>query len=214
MVTVPEEFAFQQDSILSTVPGDTDMNWDTIQFAVDRRFRGGWFFQGSFDYQWKDEIRTTNPSTSPLSTDPIGQGYVESWYPSVGNRQPSTNWQAKFLTRYTLPYDVGVAINYRHLSGYPWAPLHTASIPNVGSRAFFLENIENNRSENTHLVGVRFDKSFPIKGTHQIRAWLDIFNLFNSNAETNFYMRTGSTFYNIIEYLGGRTFKVGARYSF
>jgi hypothetical protein len=100
------------------------------------------------------------------------------------------------------------------MSGYPWAPLHSDTIPNVGTRSFFLENIENNRSANTHLFGIRFDKSFRLGGSHEIRGWIDIFNLFNSNAETNFRITTGSRFNDIIEWLGGRTFKIGARYSF
>jgi outer membrane receptor protein involved in Fe transport len=43
---------------------------------------------------------------------------------------------------------------------------------------------------------------------------LDIYNLFNSNAETNFTLRTGSNFNNIIAALDPRAFKIGVRYQF
>jgi hypothetical protein len=43
---------------------------------------------------------------------------------------------------------------------------------------------------------------------------LDLYNLFNSNSEVNFNLRTGSRFRNIIAALDPRAFKIGIRYQF
>jgi len=40
------------------------------------------------------------------------------------------------------------------------------------------------------------------------------YNLFNSNPETNFTIRTGGTFENIIAVLDPRAFKLGVRFQF
>ena len=39
------------------------MSWDTLQLALTRRFVGGFFAQASFDYQWRDELRSANLET-------------------------------------------------------------------------------------------------------------------------------------------------------
>jgi hypothetical protein len=82
------------------------------------------FFQASADYQWRDELRTadlTSPasSTSPLSTDPIGVFPQISVNPSAGNRQQTTMYHAQLAGRYTLPYEIGIGVNYRFQSGFP-----------------------------------------------------------------------------------------------
>ena len=43
---------------------------------------------------------------------------------------------------------------------------------------------------------------------------VDVYNLFNSNAETNFVLNTGSRFQNLIAALDPRAFKLGLRFQF
>ena len=203
------------DNIIDNVPGNTDGNYDTIQFALNRRFRNSWFFNGSFDYQWREEMRRpSGDSRSPLTTDPISVSWSPAYNTATPLIQDNTNWGAKASMRYVAPYDIGLASSIRVQSGYQWAPIHRTSLPNVGTQAFFLENIENNRSDTVTIVDFRADKSFVINDRFRFTGILDIYNLLNANPETNFIMRTGSSFNNIIEWLQGRTFKVGVRFQF
>ena len=98
---VPDEAANAQDVAIDTFP-DSDLNYDTIQFAGSRRFNQRFFVQGSFDYQWRDELK--NAATDlriPLFSDPIiPDGYTTYWQNhslDTARRQPSTTWQARFL---------------------------------------------------------------------------------------------------------------------
>ena len=64
------------------------------------------------------------------------------------------------------------------------------------------------------IVDFRVDKSFTMGDRFRLTGMLDIYNILNSNPETNFTLRTGANFNNIIEWLQGRTFKVGLRFQF
>jgi hypothetical protein len=213
LLTVPDALAGETGVIFAQTPDEGD-NYDTIQFAVNRRMRGGLFLQGVFDYQWRDELRTRSASTSPLNADPIGKGFAIDHSADVSNRQNTVNWNLKLLARYDFQYDLGMSVNLRHQSGFNWAPIHRVSIPNVGTQAIFLENLDQNRADNVTIIDFRVDKIFNLGGSYKLTGMFDISNILNSNPENNFIVTTGGAFGNIIEWLPGRTFKVGLRFTF
>ena len=63
------------------------------------------------------------------------------------------------------------------------------------------------------IVDFRVEKGFAL-GPGTISGMLDVYNLFNSNSEVNFNLRTGTRFSNIIAALDPRAFKIGVRYQF
>lgn len=76
-----------------------------------------------------------------------------------------------------------------------------------------MEDIGNNRSNTVPLVGLRADKSLRFD-THRVLLMVDMFNLLNSNAVTNFALSNGTTFNKIIATLQPRTVQFGARLEF
>jgi len=145
LVRVPDDVANVVDIQTDTFPR-LENNYDTIQFALNRRFTNNFFVQGSFDYQWRDEFRAaTGESTSPLTADPI----------DVGSDGHGTIWQTTASTR---------------------------------------------ASDRRTRTGMRGSSL--------------AYNLFNSNPETNFTIRTGGTFENIIAVLDPRAFKLGVGFQF
>jgi hypothetical protein len=212
--TLPEG-APDNDIRFTNAPGDTDGNYDTIQFAFKRRFRGNFFLNANFDYQWRSEMRVPEyEATSPLSTDPLTQLWYPEYNRNISVNQDSTTYNAHFSARYVLPYEVGLAGTYRFQSGFPWAPIHVVTLPQVGPVNVFLEDIENNRSDSVGIVDVRLDKAFSFGEKYTVTGFFDVYNLMNVNPETNFVLRTGGSFNNIIEWIQGRTLKVGARFQF
>jgi hypothetical protein len=201
--------------VFGNAPGETDGTYDTLQFAFKRRFRGNFFVNANFDYQWRKEMRAPEfESTSPLAADPLSTFWFPEYNRDVPILQNNTNWNFHLAARYTLPYDIGLAGTYRHQSGWPWAPIHVVDLAEVGSVPVFLDNIENNRSAHVNIVDVRLDKAFAFGDKYKVTGFFDMYNLLNSNPETNFVLRTGGSFNNIIEWLSGRTLKVGARLQF
>jgi hypothetical protein len=99
-------------------------------------------------------------------------------------------------------------------SGWPWAPITSVPVPGSGTQQVFLEDIDNNYSEMATLVDVRLEKGFTFGGRYKVTGLFDVYNLFNSNAETNFFLTTGRTFRNIIAALNPRALKLGVRFQF
>jgi outer membrane receptor protein involved in Fe transport len=152
---------------------------------------------------------------SPLVTDPI---WAWTWDPAfnrdVGLSQDTNYWAFKSAAGYTAPREIGLAGTLRVQSGFPWAPIHYEDLPKVGTVPFFLEDLKNHRSETVAIVDFRADKTFTFGGRYKLTVMADIYNLLNTNAETNFIVLTGSDFRNIIEWVPGRTLKIGLRFQF
>ncbi len=213
---IPDALRGQVQNVVANIPesvGGGDYNYDTIQFAFNKRFGRGLFVQSSFDYQWRDELRQNAATTSPLNSDPLGIEFFQNVFPDVPNRQESTNWQARFVGRYQFPFDIGASGNLRAQSGWQYARLIRVALPNAGTQTFFAENIENNRSDEAVLLDLRADKSFRFN-RFRVTAMVDVFNVLNSNAVTNFNLLNGAQFNRIIATLDPRTLMLGARFEF
>jgi outer membrane receptor protein involved in Fe transport len=218
---VPDSAANVQDQVIDTFPG-SDGNYDTIQAAFTRRFGGSFFVQGSFDYQWRDELRRADgEAQDPLTADPLDVGCdvggaTTCWQNhslDVPFRQQNTNWGARLLARYVFPQEIAVSGNLRYQSGWPYAPIFRVNIPGSGTLPIFLDDVDQNRSQNVTIVDFRIEKGFEL-GPGRLSGMLDVYNLFNSNSEVNFNLRTGTRFENIIAALDPRALKVGVRYQF
>jgi outer membrane receptor protein involved in Fe transport len=213
-------------NVVTNVP-DGQYKYDTLQFAFNKRFGTGLFLQTSYDYQWRDELRgggglgdstsRTNTmyagTTSPLNSDPLSVGFFNNPNPAVSNRQKSTNWQARGLARYVFPYGIGAAMNLRVQSGFAFAPIYQAVLPNAGTVRFLSANIDTNRSETVPILDLRADKAFKIN-RYRFTVMADLFNAANSNAVTNFTLVNGANYNRIIAALDPRTFQVGFRFDF
>ena len=89
----------------------------------------------------------------------------------------------------------------------------SAALPNAGTTRFYVENIENHRSDTVPIVDFRLDKAFRV-GKYRFTGMFDLFNAANTNAVTNFILTNGSTFNKIIATIDPRTAQVGIRFDF
>jgi hypothetical protein len=220
LLDVPNSLADATDTTYTNAPDGT-FDYDTIEVAFRKRVSEKLFVESSFDYQWRNELRSADipnwGSTSPLSTDPIGVGPQISANPNAPNRQKTTMYHMQLAGRYTFPYDVGFAANYRLQSGFPYSFIvPDGSVPlNICNFecSFFSTNLDQNRSEAVNLLNLRFDKSFPISRGRKITAMLDLYNVLNADPITNFNL-VGDGFRTVIATLDPRVFQVGIRLEF
>ncbi len=216
LMDIPASLKGRVQNVVTNIPdevGGGSYNYDTMQFAFNKRFSHGLFVQSSFDYQWRDELRQNSASTSPLNSDPLGIAYFQNANPAVSNRQTSTNWQGRLMGRYVFPLGIGFAVNLRSQSGYAYSRLITASLPNAGTVTFFADDIKHNRSDTATLLDLRVDKAFTAD-RYKLTLMVDLFNALNSNAVTNFFLANGANYNKIIATLDPRTAMVGARFQF
>lgn len=221
LLTIPDD---QQDLVdprianvplLATTGGEnTDMTFTTWQVALVRRFRDNLSLNASFDKQLRSELRAPGAPASAATPDPLEQRWFQNHSLDVANRQETTYWTAKLLARYVAPYEIGLALNVRFQSGFPWAPVHRLLVPNVGTRAILLSDMKENRSEDVTVVDLRLDKSWRFGNHYRFTGTADVYNLLNANTVTSFVVDTGSRFENVIEWLPGLTVKLGLRLEF
>lgn len=215
---VPASLRGVVNNVIQNLPassGGGAANYDTFELAFNKRFSTGLFVDTSFDWTRSDDLRNANStSNSPLTqADPIGQTYFENPNPAVSNRQDTSVWSFRVSGRYTLPLAVNVAANVRVQSGWNYARVITVPLPNAGTQRFWYEDLDNNRSESVPLVSARIDRSWAVWKT-KVTGMVDVFNIINSNAVTNFNLSNGTSFYQINGALDPRTVQVGLRIEF
>ena len=221
LLTIPDGQSLLVDPRIMNVPllpttggENTDMSFTTWQVALTRRFRDDFFLSASFDKQFRDELRSPDASTSPFTADPLGQEWFQNHSLDVANRQDTRYWNAKLLTRYVAPHEFGLALSARYQSGFPWAPVQRLRVPNVGTKAILLTDMDENRSEDVVVVDFRLDKSWTFGERYRVTVIADVYNLLNVNPATNFIVDTGSRFEDAIEWLPGRALRLGLRFQF
>jgi hypothetical protein len=220
LVTIPASLTGNVRNLITNVP-DGAWTYDTLTMVFQLRVGPRVFLQGGLDYEWRNEQRggssmtasALTVSTSPLDSDPIGIGYFQNVRPDVPNLQRSTTWQVHTLGRYQATHRVGVAVNLRVQSGWPYARVVQVPVPGLGYPAFLFDNIDQHRSDTVPILDVRVDKAFRL-GRSTFSAMLDVFNVMNSNAVTNFVLTNGASFGQIISALDPRTTQVALRLSF
>lgn len=198
---------------------DSDATYDSLSLSAQKRFARGLFIQGSYDFQWRNELRQpATLSTSPLDTDPIGVYSFGGNFPlnfssDVPNRQKTTNWQYRLLARYEFPKAIAAAFNYRVQSGFPYSSIVPVRLPNAGTQNVFVDGLDQHYSDAVHIFDIRIDKSVEFAGV-KVTGMLDFYNLFNSNTVTNFFLTSGATYNRVIAALDPRAMQLAARITF
>jgi hypothetical protein len=211
---IPASLKGVVSNVIDTIPGGGNYDYDTVEFAFNKRFSQGLFLDSSFDYTRSKEDRANSSSNNPLTqSEPIGTGYFENPYPTVPNKQTTSSWVFHVSSRYEFPYQIGVGVNMSVQSGWNYARLISYRFPNAGTLRFYANDLSGNRSETVPLLNLRLDKSFTFYG-RRLTGMLDLFNALNSNAVTNFNISNGSRFGQINGALDPRTVQLGIRFEF
>ena len=126
---------------ITTGPDGLNTNeYDNFEIGLGRRFRSGLFLQGSFHYQWRNELVCCGASQSAdTQADPwqlgiqgnsgsAGRGL--NWNSAVSTKQSHNNWNMKAIGRYQIPnIDAALSFQFRAQSGWAFAPIQGISIP-------------------------------------------------------------------------------------
>ncbi len=205
---------------VTTGPAGYDSGeFDNLEVGLSRRFRAGLFLQGSFHYQWRNELVCCGSSGSAdTQADPwtLGiQGSGLNWNSAVSTKQEHTNWNLKAIGRYDVPnVPAALSFQYRAQSGWAYAPLLPIAIPGgAGTNQVPLSDM-NERSDDVYILDVRAEFNVGFWDRDRLSVFLDAFNVTNSNPVLNQIIRAGSAYGRVIGFLEPRTFKVGARYQF
>ena len=115
-----------------TNPTDPAYNSDfqTVEFAINRRFANRWMLLTSFGYTWLDQFHAAATGTGALDALSTGQGLQlarrTSASSATNGKETSTLWNYKVIGRYTLPYEIGFSGSWKVQSGRQLGPHHLA----------------------------------------------------------------------------------------
>ncbi|MCA1563114.1 MAG: carboxypeptidase regulatory-like domain-containing protein [Acidobacteria bacterium] len=199
-----------------------DSDYQSIEVALNRRFRNGWMLLTAFEYTWLDQFHGPTSTTSVLSA--AGNGKAYSWNRNLRfGEETSTVWNYKLIGRYALPWDFGLSGSYKLQSGRQWGRAANFSLPVLGSQTIRVEPVTSNRAPTVHIMDIRFDKSvrFPNR-FGRLTAMVDVFNLVNVGTPIVFRTQSGNAaagepfgnFKEVLALLDPRIIRFGVRYEF
>ena len=211
---------------ITTGPDGLNTNeYDNFEIGLGRRFRSGLFLQGSFHYQWRNELVCCGASQSAdTQADPWqlgiqgnsgGAGRGLNWNSAVSTKQSHNNWNMKAIGRYQIPnIDAALSFQFRAQSGWAFAPIQGISIPGGAGTNFVPLSDMTERTDNVLILDVRAEKDLSFWDRDRLSLFFDAYNITNSNPVLNQVIRAGTAYNRVIGFLEPRTFKVGARYQF
>ena len=193
---------------------ESKSDYNTIEFAINRRMRGKWMFLTSYEYTWLKQFHGNTSSTDALGS--AGNGKAYDWRPNVRRfgRETSTVWNYKILGRYVMPFQVGVSGSYKLQSGRQWGRSLAVTLPTAGSETIRVEPVTANRAPNVSILDIRFDKAIRFGKAGNVTAMVDVFNLLNHPTPTTFRTNTGATFLEVTSLLDPRIVRFGLRWDF
>ncbi len=184
----------------------------SVEASLNRRMSRRWSANTGFAYTWSREHLNifANNNISP------------SVYPNSPNDTSlnnTTSWSFKASGTWDGPAGVRISPVVRHQSGNNYGRTITLTTPAgifcCGANAVnavLVEPLDSRRMPNISVFDVRAEKTLSITARARLRAFVDLFNLTNSNAPETISFSTGSSFEAPTAILGPRVARVGARF--
>ena len=174
---------------------DGNYNYDTIEFAYNKRVSQKFFINTSVDYQWRNDFRSVDrlqaDSRARRQRRPDRNRLLRNANPAVPPLQETTVCHFQFLGRYEFPWRLASrrTAATRAVSRTPRLSRRRlpGNLSNFGAD-FFVETLSDDRSDNVSLLNFRLDKGFEI-GRAKVSGMLDIYNVINAEPVTNFVSR-------------------------
>jgi hypothetical protein len=192
-------------------------DFQTLEFALNRRFANRWMLLTSYAYTWLNQFHSDTTNTGAL--DAIQQAREYNWHPNQRifgdeGKETSTLWNYKIVGRYTMRYEIGLSGSWKVQSGRNWGRSISYAFPGYGTLPLRVEEVTSNRAPTVSIVDFRADKSFSFGRYGRVTGMVDVFNALNSGTVINFSTVTGTTYKRVIGILDPRVVRFGVRYEF
>lgn len=198
-----------QDRVYTNIP-NADADFNTVEVAINRRFKGKWMLLTSFGHTWS----TMAHGDSGYSRLTGNTNFLPAFRLFGDNGiETSTTWNYKMIGRYVLPYGLGLSGSWKLQSGENFGRTLAVNFPNDGARTFRVEPISTRRYPSVSIVDARLDKSISVSKLGKITLQADLFNIVNSGVPTSLRLTTVN-FQEVTAILAPRVFRVGVRYDF
>ena len=171
--------------------------------AVKRDSGDRWSLLASFAKTWSDE--------TPLGT---GSAFTPNQLISTqGGLNVYNNWQGKVNSTVRLPWGILLTPIMRVQSGTPYARTFVSTL-NYGSATILSQAYDANRTANIALFDIRSEKQFHIRERFKLTGFVDVYNIFNTNAEQAISTSSGSSYLRPTAITPPRVARLGVKFQF
>lgn len=173
-------------------------------------FRSGWIGSHSFkiggEFQHEQQKYST-PAFGPNNTIL----YLNN---TTDGRDAYTEWQVRVSSNLELPEGIELTPILRAQAGRPYAPTFIARLNYSSSVPIKASPRGEQRNDDVVVFDIRLAKALRFKGGHTIRGFVDVYNMFNTNAVQDMTTSYGANFLRPSLISGPRIARVGLRYEF
>jgi hypothetical protein len=124
-----------------------------------------------------------------------------------------STWTAKLHGTFEAPMDVRVTPILRLQSGQPIGRVFVGTF-NYGTPNVLAEPFGTRTQDNIAIFDLRAEKVFTVPHGVKVSGFLDLFNLFNSNAEQNTSYNSGTSFLRPLNIIPPRIARIGGKITF
>jgi len=186
-------------NITTNLPG-VESDYYTWELTANKRDNGRVGLSASFAHTWNADAA-------------LGAG--SSYTPNAlinadGDRLRTTTWQGKLHATINLGRDYRVVPSLRHQSGTPFARTFVQTL-NWGNATINSQPVSDNRIPNVTVLDLRLDKSFQISRLGRLNGFVDVYNVFNTNAEQALTTSSGAAYLRPSVITPPRIARVGVR---
>lgn len=194
-------------NVTRNVEGDDDFY--TWEITGTKRMTNRWSLMASFSHTWNQAHDSTffdtgfRQNSTPLTPNDL----INT---SKDGRIEFTDWSVKVHGTIEAPWGVKVTPLLRHQAGQQFGRTFVATL-NYGNVRIPAEKISTRRQDNITVFDTRLEKVFPLMASLKLSAFMDIYNMFNANAEQNISWSSGSSWLRPLNIIPPRILRVGTK---
>jgi hypothetical protein len=178
----------------------TNSDYYTWEITANRRQSNRWSLVASFSELWSRQgFARLTPNALINTTD---------------GRDAYNEWQVRLSSNLELPKGIFLTPILRSQAGRPYAPTFIARLNYSTNVSIKASPRGEQRNDDVVVFDIRAAKAFSFKGGHRIRGFVDVYNMFNTNAVQDMTVSYGANFLRPSLISGPRIARVGLRYEF
>jgi hypothetical protein len=202
-----------EEFMIVNAPEAGPQTYKSVEVAAVKRLSNRWQLTASYS-----ATRRHRPLISSATVTGFGASV------NAGNKDPNAeinrsddtwDWDAKLTGSYTLPADVTLSGNFKHVSGDPFArtvlfrggqtiPTLVVNVEPIGSR----------RLPNVNVLSFRGEKAFRLSGSQRLLLRVDLHNALNANTATGLNSRSGANYLRPTEIMLPRIAELSLGFTF
>ena len=203
----PVNLALPIVNFLHNTPGKDDFY--NVELSANKRMSNRWSLNASYAYRWnRDNAPAYFGNTLRVRQDVANPNDAIN---TEDGRFVFGLWSAKINGTIDAPWGLRLTPAVRLQSGQPFARTFQVTL-NYGAQRFLAEPIGSRQQDNIVLVDTRVEKVFKVAKGKTISAFIDGYNLTNTNAAQNINWSSGAQFLFPSTIIPPRLFRFGTKF--